>query len=123
MGYFLVRDPPRRHGLDRARRRRTRIHQRAPENYQPLLGIYARPSLGGWLVRLEWTHGKLAFTTAEAPDWRIVLTPTPVPGLFTIAHGGNLSGENVTFQRLADGRVASVHLMDSTWVRLDRVTT
>jgi CubicO group peptidase (beta-lactamase class C family) len=93
-----------------------------PENYQPLLGIYARPSLGGWLMRLEWTHGKLAFTTAEAPDWQIVLTPTPNPGLFTI-HGSNLSGENVTFQRLADGRVASVHLMDSTWVRLDRVTT
>jgi hypothetical protein len=25
--------------------------------------------------------------------------------------------------RLADGRVTSVQLMDSTWVRLDRVTT
>jgi CubicO group peptidase (beta-lactamase class C family) len=95
----------------------------APENYQPLLGIYARPSLGGWLMRLEWTQGKLAFTAAEATDWQIVLTPTPVPGRFTIVHAGNLPGENVTFQRLADGRVASVHLMDSTWVRLDRVTT
>jgi CubicO group peptidase (beta-lactamase class C family) len=93
-----------------------------PENYQPLLGIYARPSLGGWLLRLEWTHGKLAFTTAEAPDWQIVLAPAPVPDLFTITDAGNLSGGNVTFQRLADGRVASVHLMDSTWVRLDRMT-
>jgi CubicO group peptidase (beta-lactamase class C family) len=95
----------------------------APENYQPLLGIYARPSLGGWLIRLEWTHGTLAFTTPEAPDWQVVLTPAPVPDHFTIVQPGNLSGENVTFHRLADGRVASVQLMDSTWVRLDRVTT
>ena len=94
-----------------------------PANYQPLLGIYAPPHLGGWLLRLEWTQGKLAFTTAEAPDWQIVLTPASVPDLFTITDGGNLSGGNVTFQRLADGRVASVHLMDSTWVRLDRITT
>jgi CubicO group peptidase (beta-lactamase class C family) len=94
----------------------------APEDYQPLLGIYARPGMGGWLMRLEWTGGKLAFTTAEAPDWQIVLTPTAVPGLFTIAQPGDLSAENVTFQRLADGRVASVHLMDSTWIRLDHAT-
>jgi hypothetical protein len=26
-----------------------------PENYQPLLGIYAPPNLGGGLLRLEWT--------------------------------------------------------------------
>jgi Beta-lactamase len=94
----------------------------APEDYRPLLGIYARLSLGGWLIRLEWTHGKLAFTTAEAPDWQIILTPTPDPDLFTIADGSGLSGGNVTFRRLADGRIASVLLMDSTWVRLDRVT-
>lgn len=95
----------------------------APASYQPLLGIYARADLGGWLLRLEWTHGKLAFTTAEAPDWQIVLTPAAVPDQFTTAGGDNLAGGNVTFQRLADGRVGSVHLMDSTWVRLDRVTT
>jgi CubicO group peptidase (beta-lactamase class C family) len=94
-----------------------------PEDYRPLLGIYAPPNLGGWLLRLEWTHGKLAFTTAEAPDWQIVLTPSPAPDLFTITDEGSLSGQNVTFQRLPDGRVASVHLMDSTWIRLDRVTS
>jgi CubicO group peptidase (beta-lactamase class C family) len=94
----------------------------APENYQPLLGIYAPPSLGGWPIRLEWTHGKLAFTTAEVPGWQIILTPTADPDLFTIADGGSLSGGNVTFRRLADGRIASVLLMDSTWVRLDHVT-
>ena len=93
-----------------------------PENYRPLLGVYARPDLGGWLIRLEWTYGKLAFTTAEAPDWRIILAPTPDPDLFTVADGGGLSGGNVTFRRLADGRIASVLLMDSTWVRLEHVT-
>lgn len=94
----------------------------APENYQPLLGIYAPPSLGGWLIRLEWAHGKLAFTAAEAPGWQIILTPTPDPDLFTITDGGNLSGGNVTFRRSGDGRIVSVVLMDSTWVRLDQVT-
>ena len=93
-----------------------------PENFRALLGIYARPGLGGWLIRLEWTDGKLAFTTAEAPEWRIVLRPTPDADLFTIIDGGGLSGGKVTFRRLSDGRVASVLLMDSTWVRLDRVT-
>lgn len=77
----------------------------APENYQPLLGIYAPPSLGGRLIRLEWAHGKLAFTAAEAPGWQIILTPTPDPDLFTITDGGNLSGGNVTFRRSGDGRI------------------
>ena len=30
-------------------------------------------------------------------------------------------GEQVTFRRLHDGRVASVFLADSTWIRLDRI--
>jgi CubicO group peptidase (beta-lactamase class C family) len=32
-----------------------------PGQYRPLLGIYARPELGGWLLRLEWRDGNLAF--------------------------------------------------------------
>lgn len=94
----------------------------APENYRPLLGIYARPSLGGWLIRLEWRAGKLTFTAAESPDWQVILAPAADPDLFTIDHGGHLPGDNVTFQRFADGRVASVFLMDTTWVRLDCIT-
>lgn len=94
-----------------------------PANYRPLLGIYAPPNLGGWLLRLEWTRGKLTFTTAEAPDWQIILAPASVPDLFTITDEGSPSGAKVTFRRLPDGRVASVHLMDSTWVRLDRIPT
>lgn len=93
-----------------------------PENYQPLLGIYSPPGLGSWLIRLEWTRGQLAFTFAEPPGGQIVLTPTADPDLFTSTGGGGLPGGNVTFRRFADGRVASVLLMDSTWVRLDRVT-
>jgi hypothetical protein len=65
----------------------------APENYQPLLGIYAPPSLGGWLIRLEWTRGQLAFTSAEAPGWQIVLMPTPDPDVFTIADVGSLPAD------------------------------
>ena len=117
--------------MDLATLARERIHHHqppaklpapVPENYQPLLGIYARHDLGGWSIRLEWAQGKLAFTTAEAPGWQIVLMPTSDPDLFTIADGGDPSGGNVTFRRFPDGRVASVMLMDSTWVRLGRVT-
>ena len=32
-----------------------------PESYRPLLGIYARPGLGGWVLGLEWRAGELAF--------------------------------------------------------------
>jgi hypothetical protein len=96
-------------------------HRRVPENYRSLLGIYARASLGGWLLRLEWTDGKLVFTPAESSDWQVILAPTADPDLFTIAYGDNLPGENVTFRRFADGRVASVFLADTTWVRLDPV--
>jgi CubicO group peptidase (beta-lactamase class C family) len=93
----------------------------APPDYHPLLGVYARSHLGGWLLRLEWRDGQLAFTTAEAPGWQVVLTATADPDRFTAADGGTGLGE-VTFRRSAGGRVASVLFLDCTWVRLDRVT-
>jgi len=77
---------------------------------------------GSWLIRLEWTHGQLVFTLVESPGGQIVLTPTADADLFTSTGGGGLPGGNVTFRRFADGRVASVLLLDSTWVRLDRAT-
>jgi CubicO group peptidase (beta-lactamase class C family) len=92
-----------------------------PAGFRPLLGIYARPGLGGWVIRLEWRDGKLAFTTAESPVWQLILTPTDDPNLFTIARECDLPGENVIFQRLPDGRVTSVFLAETTWVRLDQV--
>lgn len=87
-----------------------------PEGYRPLLGIYARASLGGWLLRLEWRDGQLTFTAADAPGWRAPLTPAADPDRFTVTDGGD-----VVFRRLADGRVVSALFMDTTWVRLDRV--
>jgi Beta-lactamase len=92
-----------------------------PAAYRPLLGIYARPDLGGWVIRLEWRDGKLTFTIPESAAWRLVLAPTPDPDLFAIDAGTGFAGENVTFRRLPDRRVASVFLMDNTWARLDPV--
>jgi D-alanyl-D-alanine carboxypeptidase len=93
----------------------------APESYRPLLGIYARASLGGWLLRLEWRDGKLAFTAAEAPGWQVILTPTADPDRFGIADGSTVPGDSVTFRRSAAGRVVSAFFLDFTWARLDRV--
>jgi CubicO group peptidase (beta-lactamase class C family) len=92
-----------------------------PEHYRPLLGIYARPGLGGWLQRLEWRDGQLTFTVAESPEWRVVLTPSADPDRFAIADGSSVPG-SVTFRRSADGRVVSAFFLDTTWARLDRVT-
>jgi hypothetical protein len=94
----------------------------APERYRPLLGVYARASLGGWLLRLEWRDGKLTFTAGEAPGWQVVLTPTPDPDRFGVADGSTAPGGSVTFRRSAGGRVVSVFFLDFTWARLDPVT-
>lgn len=91
----------------------------APREYLPLLGIYARPGLGGWLLRLEWRDGKLTVTAGESAAWHLVLTPTSDPDTFTIASGADLTGERARFQRLPGGQVRSVLLMDTTWERLE----
>jgi len=93
----------------------------APAAYRALLGVYARASLGGWLLRLEWRDGQLAFTAAEAPGWQVALTPTADPDRFGIADASAVPGGSVTFRRSDDGRVASVFFLDFTWERLDRV--
>jgi CubicO group peptidase (beta-lactamase class C family) len=94
----------------------------APGQYRPLLGIYARPGLGGWVLRLEWRDGNLTFTTPEAAAWHVKLTPTSDPDTFTTEPGSGLTGDTVRFKRLANGRVTSAFLMDSTFVRLDPPT-
>jgi hypothetical protein len=50
----------------------------------------------------------------------VTLTPTSDPDTFTTEPGSGLTGDTITFQRRADGRVTSVFLMDSTFLRLDR---
>jgi len=95
------------------------VPEPTPGQYRPLLGVYARPGLGGWLLRLEWRDGNLTFITPEAAAWHMTLTPTSDPDTFIAEPGSGLTGETVRFQRLADGRVTSAFLMDSTFVRLD----
>lgn len=90
-----------------------------PREYLELLGVYARPGLGGWLIRLEWRDGKLTFTTPESAAWQVTLTPTGSQDTFAVASGGQLAGESVRFQRLPGGDIRSVHLMDTTWQRLE----
>lgn len=91
----------------------------APREYLPLLGIYARPGLGGWLLRLEWRDGKLMVTTGESAAWQLVLAPTSDPDTFTIESGPGLTGERARFQRRPGGQVRSVFLMETTWERLE----
>src|SRR5439155_100793 len=59
----------------------------APREYRPLLGIYARPGLGGWLLRLEWRDGKLTATFGEPVSWQLMLAPTSDPDTFTVEPG------------------------------------
>jgi CubicO group peptidase (beta-lactamase class C family) len=91
-----------------------------PGQYRPLLGLYVRNELGGWVLRLEWRDGNLVFTSPEAAAWSLKLTSTTDPDVFLAGPESDFSGENVSFRRLADGRVASVLVMDSTFVRLER---
>jgi CubicO group peptidase (beta-lactamase class C family) len=114
--------------LASAARRLTRAEPPAPEApaaapgaYRPLLGLYARPGLGGWVLRLEWRDGRLAFVSPEAPGWGIALQPTSDPDVFTAGPGSDWAGEAVTFRRRGDGRVLTVLLMNWTMVRLDHV--
>jgi CubicO group peptidase (beta-lactamase class C family) len=91
----------------------------APRAYLPLLGIYARPGLGGWLLRLEWRDGKLTFTTPGSATWQLVLRPTSDPDGFTVESGSGLTGERVRFHRLPGGQVRSAVVMETTWERLE----
>ncbi len=89
-----------------------------PAVYRPLLGIYARPGLGGWVLRLEWRDGRLTFVSPDA-GWRLALEPTSNPDVFTAEPGSNFSGEDVIFRRGVNGQVTSVLLVESTFLRLD----
>jgi len=92
----------------------------APAEYRPLLGLYIRPQQSGWVFRIEW-QGQLVFVSPEAPGWKLALLPTTDPDVFTVEPGSNFAGEDVVFSRHADGRVASVLFVESSFVRLDPV--
>ncbi len=89
-----------------------------PAGFRPLLGIYARPDLGGWLFKVEWRDGKLTVTVPESPGFQLTLIPTGAPEVFTLGPGSNFAGEQVRFQRGSDGEISSVLLVETTFVRL-----
>jgi hypothetical protein len=72
-----------------------------------------------------WPEGcyVLSGATGSWPSstFRLALEPTSNPDTFVAEQGSFLSGENVTFHRRADGRVISVLLVASTFLRLDPV--
>jgi CubicO group peptidase (beta-lactamase class C family) len=93
-----------------------------PEGYRDLLGIYFDPDLG-LTRRVEWRDGKLTIIDPALVAWRPTLAPTDVPDLFLIEPGVRESGENAVFNRLPDGRVASIFIAAGTWQRMDPVTS
>ena len=93
-----------------------------PDAYRDLLGIYFDPELG-LVRRVEWLDGKLTIIDPALPAWRPTLAGTADRDVFLIERGFRESGENAVFNRLSDGRVASVFIAAGTWQRMDPVAT
>jgi len=74
-----------------------------PGKYRPLLGIYTRPGLGGWMLRLEWRDGKLTFVAPEMALWQLVLEPTSNPDVFIAEPGSGFPGEPVVLVSRSTG--------------------
>lgn len=98
-----------------------------PDEWRPLLGLYAQPVGGAdgpadafHVLRLEWRDGQLTFLDPAEPGWCPVLEPAGQPDVFVVGPGHRQSGELARFQR-AGGRVTSVFLAEFTLDRLDRV--
>jgi CubicO group peptidase (beta-lactamase class C family) len=89
-----------------------------PEQYKPLLGIYASPQMSE-LLRLEWRDSKLQFVDPNDPIWRPELEPTDNPDQFKVGPGYRPSGEVARFRRLASGVVESVFVGGGTFVKLN----
>jgi CubicO group peptidase (beta-lactamase class C family) len=91
-----------------------------PQEMRPLLGIYFDPELGQ-TRRVEWRDGKLTIVDPELAEWRPTLAATADPDVYVVEPGVRESGEQVTFRRLSDGRVASIFIAAGTWQRLEPV--
>jgi len=105
-------------GAARARAPELRVPPAMPGRYRPFLGAYRGRDI--FLV-LEWRDGRLTFLDAEDPTWRSTLAATDDGDTFLVEPGVRESGEPVTFERLPDGRVASVHLAAFSLRRQDDV--
>ena len=102
----------------RARASELTVPPAMPERYRPFLGAYRGRDM--FLV-LEWRDGKLTFLDAENPTWKPTLAATDNEDTFVVEPGFRESGEPATFERLPDGRVASVHLAAFSLRRQDDV--
>ena len=91
-----------------------------PDAYRPLVGLYLDRELG-LTRRVEWRDGTLVIIDPDLPQWRPTMVATGDPNVFLIEAGFRESGENAIFNRLPDGRVASIFIAAGTWVRLDPV--
>lgn len=90
-----------------------------PPAYADLLGLYADPpSIGdGVEVRVEWRDGALTLVSFLDDTWRPALVPTEDPDAFVVSPGWRESGERVTFERTADGRVRAIDMAGERYLR------
>jgi CubicO group peptidase (beta-lactamase class C family) len=92
-----------------------------PEQYKPLLGLYAFARMDG-LGRVEWRDGKLVMVISGQPDQVMPLRPEGGDvDAFVVGPGFRDSGEVVRFARRPDGLVASVYVGSATMLRLAAV--
>jgi CubicO group peptidase (beta-lactamase class C family) len=90
-----------------------------PPAYADYLGLYADPA-DGMLVRCEWRDGALTLLSVGEPEWRPTLRPEATDA-FVADPGVRQSGEPVTFERTADGRVRAIVIGPFSLPRLDPV--
>jgi hypothetical protein len=55
----------------------------------------------------------------DTAAWQLTVESTADPDVFAARPGSAFACHTITFRRQADGRMISVHVMDSTFVRLD----
>jgi CubicO group peptidase (beta-lactamase class C family) len=100
------------------RSRPTKAPSRAPESYQPLLGMYVR---FGDIVTVEYRGGQLVLKgrpgSLFAPPPRPTLEATGEADAFLV-RGGRLAGEILTFNKSDDGRVTGFKVGGFAMTRL-----
>jgi CubicO group peptidase (beta-lactamase class C family) len=89
-----------------------------PDEYRSLLGVYFDSEYGE-LVQVEWRDAALMVIMPTDPAFKVTLLKGTTPNTFIVAPGIRPSGETVTFERRADGRVVSMFLAVGTFRRLD----
>jgi CubicO group peptidase (beta-lactamase class C family) len=92
------------------------VPEPTPEEYKPLLGLYAFPD-DSQLRRVEWRDGKLAMISPNYAE-PMPLTPAGEPDTFVVGPGFRDSGEIARFRRTPGGRVSSLYFGSATLLRL-----